>query len=108
MSHEYPPPEARPLREVREAGGVIQVEVADENDVDFAGVDAVEEGEAGHAVVAGVDAAVQEDGRGAEGQEVAGAAYFLAGAEGGYGHYVFHCAGGALLYFALVPSRVVI
>mmetsp|Transcript_30698 Transcript_30698/g.64073 ORF Transcript_30698/g.64073 Transcript_30698/m.64073 type:complete len:101 (+) Transcript_30698:34-336(+) len=99
MSHEYPPPEARPLREVREAGGVIQVEVADEDNVHFAGVDAVEEGEAGHAVVARVDAAVEEDGRGAEGQEVAGAAYFLAGAEGGYGHYVFHCGADVVLYF---------
>ena len=38
-----------------------------------------------------MDAAVEEDGGAAEGEEVAGAAYFLAGAEGGYGHDVFHC-----------------
>lgn len=38
-----------------------------------------------------MDTAVEEDGGAAEGEEVAGAAYFLAGAEGGYGHDVFHC-----------------
>ena len=44
------------------------------------GIDAIEEGEAGHAVVAGVDAAVEEEGGAAEGEEVAGPADFLAGA----------------------------
>lgn len=52
----------------------------DEQDVHLFGVDAIEEGQAGHAVVAWVDSAVEEDGCAAEGQEVAGAAYFLAGA----------------------------
>ncbi|EJK60586.1 hypothetical protein THAOC_19027, partial [Thalassiosira oceanica] len=63
MSHEDPAAEAGPLGEVGEARGVVQVEVRHEENVDGLGVDAVEEGKAGHSVVAGVDAAVQEDRR---------------------------------------------
>ena len=90
VGHEDPAAEARPLGEVGKARGVVQVEVRHEEDVDGLGVDAVEEGQAGHAVVAGVDTAVQEDRRAPEGQEVARPANLLAGPEGRYLHRVLH------------------
>ncbi|EJK53086.1 hypothetical protein THAOC_27541, partial [Thalassiosira oceanica] len=90
MSHEDPAAEAGPLGEVGEARGVVQVEVRHEEHVDGLGVDAVEEGKASHSVVAGVDAAVQEDRRAPEGQQVARPADLLAGPEGRYLHRVLH------------------
>ena len=41
--------------------------MSDEEDIDLFGVDAIEEGQACHTVIAGVDAAVEEDGGVAEG-----------------------------------------
>ena len=76
------------------------MKMGNEQHIDLLGIDAIEERQAGHSVVAWVDAAVEEDGGGAEGQEVAGAAYFLAGAEWCYGHDVFH--------FGIVDDRQVV
>ena len=96
VGHEDPAPESGPLGEVGETGGVVQMEVRDEEDVDALRLDPVEEGQAVEAVVAGVDAAVQQDGHAAELQQMARPSDLLARPQGRYGHHILEDHGGWL------------
>ncbi len=56
---------------------MIQMEVGYEEHVDLLGINAVEEGQAFHSVITGIDAAVDHEGGSVEGEEVARSSHLL-------------------------------
>mmetsp|Transcript_16903 Transcript_16903/g.48564 ORF Transcript_16903/g.48564 Transcript_16903/m.48564 type:complete len:286 (+) Transcript_16903:3303-4160(+) len=96
VRHEDSTAETGPLGEVGQTGGMIQVKMCNEQNVDAFRFDPIEEGQAVETVVAGVNAAVQQDGHAAELQQVARTSDLLARPEGRYGHHILedHGSGG--------------
>ena len=88
MRHEDSAAEAGPLGEVGQTGGMVQVEMRDQQHIDAFRFDPIEEGQTIETVIAGMDAAVEQDGHSAEFQKMAGPSDLLARAERRYGHHV--------------------
>lgn len=88
VRHEDSAAEAGPLGEVGQTGGMVQMEMSDQQHIDAFRLDPIEEGQTIETVVAGMDAAVEQDGHSAEFQKMAGPSDLLARAERRYCHHI--------------------